>query len=92
MPKFDRDTARLIYNETGEEIKPGSMVFRGPNPDDEMLFRFISKLPGGGSTGKVIVSYPCGHHEDDEPFYCNGTTEREFYPSVVGARIEIVET
>lgn len=88
MPKFDRDKARLISNGTGEEIKPGSMVSTGHR--EEALFRFVSKLPGGGSTGKVYVSYPCEHDADNEPFHCNGTTEREFYPSVVGARIEIV--
>jgi hypothetical protein len=57
MPKYDRDKARLVHEETGEEIMPGSVVpdFRG----NDTRFDFISILPSPGKSGKII----CGDRE-----------------------------
>lgn len=91
MPKYDREIARLVQEKTGEEIVPGSSVvgFR----DTTYRFLYVSQLPDGPSSGKVIAAVPCGHGpEDDHGYFCmdDGWAEREYYPGVLNARIEIM--
>lgn len=79
MPRYERTQARLIHRETGEEIRPGDTVtdFRG----NEVTFCYISRLPEPGKSGKIILS-----DTPDNPF-----AQREYYPTVVGARIEVAD-
>lgn len=80
MPKYEPTVAKLIEDGTGEEIPPGAEVtdFRG----EKTTFCYVSRLPGGASEGKIIVS-----DTPDDPL-----SGREFYPRVFGARIEICGT
>lgn len=58
VPKYDRNRAKLVHRESGEEILPGSTVpdFRG----DLKKFLYISRLPEPGKSGKVIVEEKVG--------------------------------
>lgn len=68
----------------GEEIGPGFEMesFRG----ETWTFRSVTRLPGGGSSGKVLAERPCGHDREDgeclDAFWCRGVESRELYPSV----------
>lgn len=75
MPKYGPDVVKLVDEKTGKEIFPDSEVkdFRG----DTVIFRYISQLPVGNSSGKIIVDEGSGM----EPFV------REIYPSVVKGKI-----
>lgn len=75
MPQYERDRARLMDLKTGAEIMPGDTVttFQG----EKTVFRFVSRLPEPGKTGKIITDIRPGG---------------EFYPLVVGARIETRNT
>lgn len=55
MPRFDN--AKLISTETGEEIKPGTVVKlrRG-----EAKFLYVSRLPEGNSSGRVMTDEKIG--------------------------------
>lgn len=70
MPKYD--DVKLIGTETGEEIPQGATVpnFRG----EPTTFLYVSRLPGGGSEGKIMTARKVGG---------------EVYPSVLNARIEV---
>lgn len=71
MPKHS--SARLILRGTGEEIEEGALIktFR----DEPVRFLHITRLPGGGSGGKVLLQ-----RQDGAP--------HEYYPSVVRCYIE----
>lgn len=89
MPKYGQDEAVLIDKGTGREILPGRMVigFRG----ESYRFDYVSKLPEGGSGGKVVASQPCAHKGQDHRTWCeSGWYPRELYPSVLGARIDVI--
>lgn len=68
----------------GVAIDPGFELksFRG----ETWTFRSVTRLPGGGSTGKVLVDRPCGHEREDgeclDAFWCRGVESHEFFPSV----------
>lgn len=62
---------RLIYEDTGKDVKVGDLVqtFRG----DEVVVEHIAKPHSPASTGRVYVSRHDG-------------SEAEFFPSVIGAK------
>lgn len=68
MPKYD--DVKLIHTETGAEIRQGDVVpnFRG----EQTRFLYVSRLPGGGSEGKIVI----------------GARGGEVYPRVLGAYID----
>ncbi|MFD7552953.1 hypothetical protein ACFV9E_00185 [Streptomyces sp. NPDC059835] len=80
--------SRLIDETTGNEIKPDDTVttFDG----EEYKLVMISRPAEGNSTGRVLITRPCGHSEEDhdELWWCRGEDKREFFPSVINARIE----
>jgi hypothetical protein len=63
----------LVSEITGKLINPGETItsFRG----EPHVFKYISRAPEAGKTGKIIVSLP------------NSTQELEFYPSVFNCHI-----
>ncbi|MFH9606911.1 hypothetical protein [Streptomyces sp. NPDC017448] len=73
MPKYGPDVAVLISTETGHVIMPGARVkdFR----HEEREFKFISRLPGDGSSGRIIISASVGG---------------EVFPSVLNAKIIVL--
>jgi hypothetical protein len=53
VPKYERETARLVSEKTGAEIMPGDKVttFRG----EEVTFLYVSRLPEDGKEGKIFT-------------------------------------
>ncbi|MCY0941931.1 hypothetical protein [Streptomyces antarcticus] len=80
--------SRLIDEATGNEIKPGDVVTTFRN--EEYKLAMISRPAEGNSTGRVIITRPCGHSEDEhkELWWCRGEDAPEVFPSVINARIE----
>ncbi|WP_158721129.1 hypothetical protein [Streptomyces sp. NRRL S-241] len=80
--------SRLIDESTGDEIKPGDAV--STSRDEKYTFVMISRPAEGNSTGRVLITRPCEHSEADhkELWWCRGEDKREFFPSVINARIE----
>lgn len=77
-----------LMSQSGEIIEPGSKVsdFHG----EEWTFDRISRPAAGNSSGRVQLSRPCSHTENDHEttiYWCNGTEVREFFPSVIEAQI-----
>lgn len=83
MPKYGPQVARLVNEETGEEIQPGDQVvtFR----EETVIFQYVSRLPEPGKGGKIVVKerFLNLHNVVKE-------LEREYFPSVLEARIELV--
>jgi hypothetical protein len=78
----------ILKSKSGETIEPGSKV--KDFHDKEWTFDRISRLPAGNSTGRVQLSRPCSHSENDHAtriHWCRGTEVRDFFPSVVDAQI-----
>lgn len=78
----------------GVEIDPGFKLM--DSRETEWEFVMVTKAPdiGGPSSGKVLVKRPCDHEkvdgECDGPYWCRGIEQREFFPSVVGLKLEPV--
>lgn len=65
---------KLVYEESGEEVKIGDVVILGRNGDNYIVAN-IEKPRHSGSTGRVYV-----YLEDGKP-----TETQGFYPGVIGA-------
>lgn len=90
MPKYEQDTARLV-RDNGEEVTPGTVwethhhgkPVKGKNGtpvDDRWEFKFISRLPEYGKSGKIYSERPCRHKDGEHPHYCRGIDVHEGYP------------
>jgi hypothetical protein len=81
MPKHGPETARLINEETGEEVQPGDTVltFRG----EATVFRYVSSLPEFGKSGKVFTDIRPGGEFYPQVFGCRILTRDDpgFTPS-----------
>lgn len=91
MPVYDQTTAKLVREDSGEEVTPGTWwethhhgkPIKGKNGaayEDRWEFRFVSRLPEFGKSGKIVSTRPCKHKDGDHPHYCNGTDTHEGYP------------
>jgi hypothetical protein len=78
--------AKLII--AGKNVVPGTVV--RTFGDEQWIFDGITRLPDHG-TGRVQLSRPCGHagNEHETEWWCKGAEVREFFPSVIEARIEV---
>lgn len=78
----------------GVEIDPGFKLM--DSRQTEWEFVTVTKVPdpGGPSSGKVLVKRPCVHAKTDDGCdgaFCRGEVQREYYPSVFGLELELLE-